>query len=105
MGLGVNYLHQFSGIVPKAAISMAKQFSRLTGGCFREAETQSVSGEVHRLMSEFSDVMKCHAEARSEESENSDGFTAEGAMKSLEQVQELIAQLDAYKRHFEGWLK
>ena len=104
-GLGINYLHRLSRIVPGAAIPIAEHFSRLAGGCFRDAETQTASGCIHKLMSEFSDVMKCHAEARSEASENPAGFTAKEAQKSLTEVKELRAQLDAYEKYLNGWVE
>lgn len=103
-GLGVNYLHRLSRIVPEAAAPIAEHFARLAGGEYRARQDQTPSGCIHALMSEFSDIMKCHAEAFSEASPNPNGFTPAEAKAALKEVAEHREKLDAYQRYLEAAL-
>ena len=57
------------------------------------------------LMSEFSDVLKHHGQARSETSDDPSRHTPEEAKASLTEVKELRAVLDAYQNYLEGCLR
>ncbi|MBO9398756.1 hypothetical protein J7400_18950 [Shimia sp. R9_2] len=103
-GLGVNYLHRLCRITPEAAAPIAEHFARLSGGVFKPRREQTQSGCIHTLMSEFSDVLKCHADAFSEASQNPDGFTPEEAKATLKEIEEHRAQLEAYQKYVEEFL-
>ena len=94
-GLGINYLDRLSRIVPQASVPIAEHFSWLAGGAF-EKRPVVASECVHTLMSEFSDVLKFHANAMGENSPKPGKFTPEEAKASLKEVKELRSQLDAY---------
>lgn len=104
-GLGVNYLHRLSRIVPAAAIPIAEHFARLAEGRFEKPETHVLSDCMATLMSEFSDVLKHHGEARSETSDDPSRHTPEEAKASLKEVKELRAVLDAYQNYLAGCLR
>jgi len=75
-GLGVNYLDRLGRMHRAAALPVAQHFATLAGGFFQPVDLTGFEAvAIHDLMREFSDLLRDHAAAHSEASEDPTGYT------------------------------
>lgn len=91
-GLGVNYLDRAARIVPEAAVPIASHFAALAGGTFLPMVAGgSTAVDIHRITSEFSDVLQRHAAAHSSVSELPGDYSPREAQEQITELDELVA--------------
>lgn len=89
-GLGVNYLDRLGRIESGSAVPIAQHFALLAGGVFMPISA-SGGADIWKVSQHFSDVLRDHAAAHSDASDDPNDYTPAEAKAQIDGLDRLIA--------------